>query len=195
MPVEQWFPTPIYYANVNKFDLIQAELSTALTTLNQENAFAKASHWGSTTHSVSDPTFTDNVIDRLNLETFKEEIYLHVVEYMRSLNSQCLARFRIASSWFTDTKPGQYTRIHCHGYADISGVYYFKTNTKDGSLTFVSPNSSLATTIFAKLRDTVSYEPAEGKIILFPGWLNHAVSENETLDTRISVSFNIFFER
>jgi len=195
MPVEYWFPTPVYYATVNNFELIQNELSTALDTLNQENAFAKATHWGNVTHSVSDPTFKDNVIDRLNLTTFRDEIYLHVIEYMQGLNSQCLARFRIASSWFTNTKPGQYTRIHCHGYADISGVYYFKTNTKDGSLTFASPNSSLATTIFAKLTETVSYEPAEGKIILFPGWLNHSVSENDTADTRISISFNIFFER
>ena len=195
MPVENWFPTPVYYATVDNFKLIQTEISTALDILTQENAFAKAEGWGSSTHSVSDPTFADNVIDRLNLTTFKDEIYLHIVEYMKGLNSTCALKFRIASSWFTNTQPGQYTRIHCHGHSDISGVYYFKTNTKDGSLTFVSPTSSLASTVFAKLRDTVSYPPAEGKIILFPGWLNHTVNENETADTRISVSFNVYFEK
>ena len=35
-----------------------------------------------------------------------------------------------------------------------------------------------------------SYEPLEGRIIMFPSWLWHCVEPNESNDIRISVSFN-----
>jgi uncharacterized protein (TIGR02466 family) len=191
MPVEQWFSTPIYYDYALNKDLIQTELTLAYNNSN----FSKAAGWGTKTHSVSDPTFSSNIIEDMNLIVLRNEIYNHIINYMKSLNSTCTKQFRIASSWFTNTKPGEYTRIHNHRYADISGVYYLKTNTLDGSLTFVSPSPCLTSVIFAEIRDTVSYTPEEGKIILFPGWLYHVVGENDTDDTRISVSFNIYFER
>jgi branched-chain amino acid transport system ATP-binding protein len=35
------------------------------------------------------------------------------------------------------------------------------------------------------------YKPQEGKIILFPSWVEHSVLPNMTESTRISVSFNL----
>ena len=197
MPVEFWFPTPIYYAQVENetLDLIQAELSVAVDALRDIGAFSKAEGWGVSTHSVSDPTFVDNIIDSCNLTMLKNEIYLHVTHYMRELNSAVNKKFKIHASWFTETKPKEYTRVHNHGSADISGVYYFKTNSNDGDITFLSPVQLLPAIIFTKLKDTVTYKSSIGKLILFPGWMYHTVNENESEDTRISVSFNIYFER
>ena len=36
--------------------------------------------------------------------------------------------------------------------------------------------------------------PKEGDILFFPGWLNHWVDRSMSLDTRISVAFNLLFE-
>jgi uncharacterized protein (TIGR02466 family) len=197
MPVELWFPTPIYYSQLEgtHLDSIQSELETAFDSLKSSNSFGQAAGWGSRTHRVSDPTFVDNVIDTHNLNKLKDEIHFHVTEYIRGLNSVPNYKFRIASSWFTETKPGEYTRVHNHGSADISGVYYFKTNEKDGAITFISPGQLLPAIVFTSLKDTVTYQPKNGKLILFPGCLYHTVAENETAEDRISVSFNIYFER
>jgi uncharacterized protein (TIGR02466 family) len=34
-------------------------------------------------------------------------------------------------------------------------------------------------------------KPAVGKLLLFPGWLEHSVEKNKTDDIRISISFNL----
>jgi len=197
MPVEFWFPTPIYYSQLDGEQLsnVQEELGLAFDVLKENNSFGQAPGWGSKTHQVSDPRFVDNIIDDFKLIALKTEIYNHVHSYMQELNSSVNKKFRIAASWFTETKPGEYTRVHNHGSSDISGVYYFKTNKNDGALTFMSPVQLLPAIIFTKIQDTVTYQPEVGKLILFPGWMYHTVAENETADDRISLSFNIYFER
>ena len=191
MPVESWFATPVYYNYVNNKSSIQNQIQTAL----DKSTFGQAPGWGSSTHKVSDPTFGKNIIEDFSLNIVKQEIEHHVLEYARTLGGDQSRKFRISASWLTNTKSKEYTRIHNHGFADISGVYYFKTNTMDGDLVFLSSNTNLATMIFANIKDTVSYKPEEGKIILFPGWLYHTVGENDTNDDRISLSFNIYFDR
>jgi uncharacterized protein (TIGR02466 family) len=191
MPVEKWFSIPIYFSYIENIDLINKELLDVY----KSQQFSKREFWGTKTHSVSDPNFSSNFITQYNCNNFTNEIIKHVYAYMAELNSKCTKPFKIQSSWFTKTEPGEYTRSHNHGYADISGAYYIQTNGNDGNLTFISPTPTLSSTVFASLGDTVSYKPDIGKIILFPGWLYHSVNENDTDTTRISVSFNIFFEK
>lgn len=190
MPVEGWFATPIYYNYIENVDSVQQELESAFKKLE----FDKKQEWGENTHSVSDITFDSNVIESMNLKFFETEIKKNVDQFLRDLNSQYQKPYKISSCWFTKTKPHEHTRIHNHGYTDISGVYYFKTNNNDGDIVFLSP-SPVASMVFAKLQDTVSYRPEIGKMILFPGSLYHTVNENETEEERISVSFNVYFER
>ena len=38
------------------------------------------------------------------------------------------------------------------------------------------------------------YTPKEGKILLFPGWLEHGVKTNLTDNVRMSLSFNVYFK-
>jgi uncharacterized protein (TIGR02466 family) len=191
MPVEHWFSTPIYYDYVDDLANIQKEMYSVMEDLN----FSKAEGWGTKTHAVSDNTFTENLIDIYDLKYLKAAINHHVLSYIAQLNSKCDRRFRISACWLTKTQPGQYTRVHNHGYSDMSGVFYLKTNRKDGSLVFLSPIPCLSSTIYADIIDTVSYEPEVGKILLFPGWLYHTVGENDTEEERLSVSFNIYFSK
>ena len=190
MPVEGWFYTPIYYNFVNNLDSVQEELATAFDSL----SFDKKTEWGKNTHSVSDTNFDTNIIETMKLHLFEQEIKNNVDNFLKDLGSQYNKPYRISACWFTKTKPQEHTRIHNHGYTDISGVYYFKTNKKDGDIVFLSP-VPVSSIVFAKLQDTVSYQPEVGKMILFPGSLYHTVNENESQEDRISVSFNIYFER
>jgi len=191
MPVENWFSTPIYYEYISNREKINHDLYQVFDKI----SFDKKNFWGGKTHSVSDASFSTNFIEEYQLINFQKEIENHVRQYVLLLGSNCSDNFEIKTSWFTNTKSGEYTRIHNHSYSDISGVYYLKTNQKDGDLTFISPTPSLSSTVFAKLGDTVSYKPEIGKIILFPGWLYHAVEENDTDENRISISFNIYFTK
>jgi uncharacterized protein (TIGR02466 family) len=87
---------------------------------------------------------------------------------------------------------GSYAVMHDHGSSDISGVYYYKTNEQDGNLFFQTPNKLLSSNfLFKSIPSIVEYTPKVGKIVLFPGWLNHGVHTNTTDNERVSISFNI----
>jgi hypothetical protein len=39
------------------------------------------------------------------------------------------------------------------------------------------------------------YPAVAGSVYLFPSWLEHSVQTNNSFDDRISVSFNVFFDK
>jgi uncharacterized protein (TIGR02466 family) len=199
MAIEGWFSTPIYHSMVEdpEFTQIQSDFAKVVDSLNQQDAFQYNPGWLPNTHKLSDITFTKNLIEEYNLNAFAQELLKHVSLYTQQLGCppNKVSEFKITQSWMTNTGPGNYAHTHNHGSADISGVYYYKTNGQDGSINFMSPVSQFSTYMLEHLPNNVSYPPQEGKIILFPGWLDHGVPENKTSDDRISVSFNISFRR
>jgi uncharacterized protein (TIGR02466 family) len=199
MAIEGWFPTPIYHSIVEgpAFTQIQNDFANVVTLLNQQAGFQHNPGWLPKTHKLSDITFTKNLIEDYNLRAFAQELLKHISLYTAQLGCPAskVSEFKITQSWMTNTGPGEYAHTHNHGSADISGAYYYKTNGHDGSITFMNPVSQFSTYLLEHVANDVSYTPQEGKIILFPGWLDHGVPENKTQDDRISISFNINFRR
>ena len=195
MPIENWFPTPVYFNFVadQKRSVIQDEIKAVVDDLTQKDLFRKNLAWGKQNHSLSDADFKSNLFDEYTLNILKEEIELHIDCYARAYKEP--KKFQIVNSWLTLTKPTEYTTVHNHGTSDMSGVYYFKTNGEDGSFYFMNPMLPLTSTSYLTNTEVVSYKPEVGKIILFPGWLQHGVRSNDTDDIRISLSFNVNFEK
>jgi uncharacterized protein (TIGR02466 family) len=187
MAIEGWFYTPIYYNFVQNenLDTIQSSVATIINDLK----FEKRAEWGEQNHSLSDPTFGENLIRKYNLDLLKQEIDTNVKSYINSFTDYDY-KIDMSSSWLTLTKPSESATVHNHGDSDISGVYYFKTNGDDGSIFFMNPLPSLITSNFLSSDEVVSYKPEIGKLILFPSWLYHGVRSNDTTEDRISLSFN-----
>ena len=149
--------------------------------------------WGRT-HLLSTDFSHHNIVKELKLNKLIKEIDYHLKLYCSDLGVNC-KKYKL-ESWFSKFKPGDYAQIHNHGHVDISGVYYYKTNGSDGDFFFESPNPHLSTNyIFEHLGRRWECKPESGRMLLFPGWLNHGVKTNETKDERISLSFNIYFPR
>ena len=112
---------------------------------------------------------------------------------MYTINYGEPGQWKIQDSWFAKFNKGHYAHIHSHGHADIAGVYYFQTNNEDGTIFFEAPSKCMAN---AKCYRPPRYEQrAEaGKILFFPGWLEHGVTTNTSDESRISLSFNIWLE-
>ena len=90
---------------------------------------------------------------------------------------------------------GNYAHIHKHGFSDISGVYYYRTNGSDGDIFFETPVTETGCSKFWMNHSlTFSIPPEKGLILLFPGWLSHGVRTNTTDNQRISLSFNINYK-
>ena len=198
MTVENWFPTPIYYNMIDNLDKVQEELNNVYIQLKKENKFDRPDFFTSSNHTLSDSSFTENLVKKYNLISFEKELFVNIYKYLDVIyGSNFPKKFKIESSWFTNTEKNQYSLRHNHGSADISGVYYLKTNELDGDIYFYHPCPQYdLTRIYHQDRvfQTVKYSPKIGKIILWPGWLDHKTTENKTENNRVSLSFNIIFD-
>ena len=193
MGLDQLFPVPILHIpKVNNFDNVQNEFSNVLNKV----TFDKKSNWS--THYLSSLDFKSDTITLLGMELFQECLSYHVFQYCQYMGFNADIPTEVVSSWFSMFKKGDYGHLHEHGNADVSGVYYFKTNGNDGDIYFQNPNSNMMSSTF--YRDSMftidhNYSPLEGQLLLFPGWLKHGIKRNKTDNTRISFSFNIHFDK
>jgi len=197
MIIERWWPTPIYYSFLEQpvLDQVQADFERVYRHYRDNNLFKQKPGWNPSSVALSDTTFLTSLIDQFELETFKIELLDHVQKFIQQYNIHT-TDIKIKQSWMTLTSQGQSNHTHSHGPADISGVYYFQTNGQDGSIYFESNNKLLsASALFNSGSHPIVYKPEVGKLILFPGFVEHGVYENTTDNDRVSVSFNIFVNR
>jgi len=105
----------------------------------------------------------------------------------------------ITGCWANINPRGSGHRAHVHPNNFLSGVYYLKVPPGSGAITFqdprpqamqVSPRVAQANPLNSSSQ-TIPVE--EGRLVLFPAWLAHAVPPNPGEDVRISVSFNLMF--
>ena len=189
--IQPIFCTPVYSDKIDNFNKIQEELLHCVSN-NIEFEYKKG--WDET-HFISDSTFNNDCIGQYNLINFYDELKVHLKKYCSSIGYN-LNNYKISSSWFSLFNRGNYGHLHSHGFSDISGVYYLKTNGNDGNIYFETPNPFLDSSIcYRELSNTVVYKPKEGELLLFPGWLKHGISKNTTDNERVSLSFNIVVDR
>jgi uncharacterized protein (TIGR02466 family) len=194
------FPTPVYIGKIEEpiFSQVQADFKTVFNLMKSDNMFRSPPGWD--THLISDPTFSSNFLDEYNLINFKNALDLHVKNFLKQIGSivgdRYPVNYKIRTSWMTLTNNGQYGQTHDHAYYDIAGVYYYQTPGTDGNFYINSPLKVIPSSYcFAHMHPSITVHPEEGKIILFPGWLDHGINKNTTDSERVSVSFNITFDR
>ena len=186
--IEAWFPTPVFV------DLADSQIQKEI----EEQYFGKEKE---ILKGIKKESWGDNIdaTYSLNGDLLKEfqlnklEGYINdcVRSFLNHLQSD-VKQIKRLHSWVNYSSKYQYQNQHNHMPAKISGVYYIKSNEKDGNLRIHSPIRHLPQLV----NDTnlsfnlVEYTPQAGKIVLFPSWVEHSVRPNMTDDTRISISFN-----
>jgi uncharacterized protein (TIGR02466 family) len=102
-------------------------------------------------------------------------------------------------AWANVSPPGAYNKVHFHANCHFSGVYYISLNAPEcGSIYFRDPRVASRMLTLPVSRGTaftteqVRLKPEEGRIYIFPGWLEHGVEVNESEQDRVSISFNVF---
>lgn len=188
--IENIFPTPIYVAGVDNLEELQTELDSAFPNIQfDEPGFDT---WGKT-HKISSSQFKDDLIKTHNLQVFKQTIDKHIRTYCQELGFAY--RDYDTRSWMTAFSKGEYAHIHTHPRVDMSGVYYYKTNEKDGNFFFESPiECGKDSLCYGNFNSRWTHRPVVGKIMLFPYYINHGVTTNTTDSVRHSIAFNIKFK-
>lgn len=101
-------------------------------------------------------------------------------------------------AWLNVSPPGASNKIHYHANCHFSGVYYVSVKAPEcGSIFFRDPRVASRMLTYPTDRATeftaeeVRMRPEEGRMYVFPGWLEHGVEENRSDQDRISISFNV----
>ena len=202
MPVQGWFSTPIYFNKVQEpvLSTIQKEFDSVVLEFEKNDTFQYNAGWLPRTHKISDTNFKTNFLEDYKLDTFVKELSIHVNAYVQEIGMPAskATSFKITNSWMTKFASNEFSHSHDHGSSDISGAYYYAVpnHTNGGSIQFHSPVEQLNTSyVYEHIPRQVAYPAEVGGILLFPSWLRHGVSFNESDQDRMSVSFNISFKR
>lgn len=186
MPVEYFFPTPIYFSMVENKDPIQQEIKNYVSMLGGAEL---VNPWGDTVLTTFKYGNYDRVLDKT--PHLLEEIKKHCREFLTKLNHHNLT-VKVRESWCNIGGEKSFQHFHIHGESDISGVYYYQTTGSDGDIVFRNPSLvNRFHRLTYNIDNSVNYKPEVGKLLLFPSFLEHAVFHNNTVNTRISISFNI----
>ncbi len=101
-------------------------------------------------------------------------------------------------AWVNISPPGASNTIHFHPNCHLSGVYYVSLKAPEcGSIFFRDPRIAarmLRPPIGAETHFTateVRMRPEEGRMYVFPSWLEHGVEVNRSDQDRVSLSFNV----
>jgi len=186
MFAEQFFPTTIYAEDVK---LDNQQLANNIVAWSKQDKGVKKTNvngWHSETNMHTMEPFKTLVDElyKMQHKIFKEEW----------LDKKPI----LGNMWANINYPGGYNRPHIHPNSLYSGVYYVKTNPDCGKIVCNDPRPGIQTTMPTRIKGQppkhlwrdVHLDTVEGRIIMFPSWLWHAVEPNKSNDIRISVSFN-----
>ena len=96
---------------------------------------------------------------------------------------------QLTSSWVNRHKPGDGGAAHSHCNAMYSGVMYFQTPRDSGDIVFINPAQRSESHRIRIQNRQISVDPTV--CLIFPSWLEHYVTPNQTDEDRVSISFNI----
>ena len=148
------------------------------------------------------------ILDRPEFKSMKDVVFSHVKKYEKDVcGFKSSLSFKLTESWYKETVPGDDHLDHNHPNSMLSGVVYLnvpKGNTHHEGLNLIHVENR---GVFkhhdfrydytpTKYNQISTFIPVEtGDIVLFPSYLYHFVSRNESEnESRRIISFNTFIQ-
>jgi len=186
---EEFFPTSIYGFDFPMANHLNPQLEKDITEWSRQDQGLKKTNvngWHSPTDMQTKPEYKP-LIDQLFLA-------MNMIWKEEWLDREPV----LGNMWANINQPGGYNRPHIHPNSLFSGVYYIKTPPNCGKLVCTDPRPGTHTVMPTRVKGTppkhlwreCHLDAKEGRMIIFPAWLWHAVEPNESNGIRISVSFN-----
>ena len=188
MIVHKLFPEPVYFSKLERA-LTKEELKTI-------NKYKKKTY-----PNVGNTTSNDNyVLENKTLKNLKKDLHTKVMDYFDKIvcTDNSITPY-ITQSWINYTETNQFHPCHFHYNSYVSGVFYIAAQKEVYSITFCRPRADetikLNVSKYNPFNSTTYLFPVEtGNIFLFPSFLYHRVDKKKGTNTRISLSFNVFFK-
>lgn len=106
-------------------------------------------------------------------------------------------------AWANVSRSGHYNRMHNHPGAHWSGVYYVDPGdpsigeSDTGKIEFQDPRgfAAMVMTPGNPFTRILNFQPAAGRVLIFPSFMFHTVQPHAGNSERISVAFNAYMGR
>ena len=187
MTLHQIFPEPIYISKIERA-LTKEELKTV------DNYKKK------TRRNLGNTRTNDGyALDHKGLKNLKKDLYKKVVDYFNKVvcTSNSIVPY-ITQSWINYTETNQYHPSHSHGNSYVSGVFYIDAKKGVDKIKFYKRGHQemlLSISTYNIFNSSTWWYPVQtGDVILFPSSLIHGVDVKTGTNTRINLSFNVFFK-
>lgn len=191
MSLLKLFPTPVYYEQNTGFEFTEEELDT----------LKSISIFQSSEKNLSQDT---SIFDNFSLKRIKDFCQKHLDIYTKE-HCRVKEDFYIHRSWLTIKNPKQEHYIHNHPNSILSGVFYVDANPKAGMFEMYNEdNFSFLNRRFHFVYEFEEYneinssiwslEAKIGTMIIFPSWMRHGVTANQSDNDRICIGFNCFIK-
>lgn len=198
MNFEYWFPT------ITAFHFVSSE--TKNTTKNKIEKWIETYEYSNYIELCKEDNLTtsyfkrNDILNDIDLQELRSEIIDCSLLYANHLGLNLkITEIRI-DSWVNFFYPNQSEQQHNHYGNFISGVYYINIPENSGVYRFYDPapqkimwNGAYLNLANKNVSNQTSgtYIPEEGKMIIFPSWLEHCVMTNKSNQIRISLAFNV----
>ena len=137
-------------------------------------------------------------LDNLKLEKIKELISTHAY-YFRDNIMMCTNELEIQASWLTVNHKGSNHPAHNHAHTIFSVCYYPRADS--GNLILQAPDGKstwqkeyrmgFQYTQFNEWSATNWSIPVmSGDVVIFPGWVHHSTTPNESDESRLMIGAN-----
>tara|TARA_Y100001951_G_C11260057_1_gene251943 strand:+ start:307 stop:1053 length:747 start_codon:yes stop_codon:yes gene_type:complete len=200
----QLFPVDIFIEDTTNLTVDNEKLSEEILKREKSKEGRDISNVGGW---QSQPLLTNETWDEFdNLLDFVKKSFEKVCVHSRY---QKKIKFGIASPWLSVNRHRDYNQVHQHGQMDWSWVYYAKSPKKCGDIVFIDPrirktmrpqdhlmtkeheanhmpNPALCTQYKMPVLD--------GRLVIFPAYVEHYVEPNLSQEPRISIAGNIFLQ-
>lgn len=130
----------------------------------------------------------------------KEAIFGITTAYARELKLEMNEEKFSVHMWANYMRKDGYHPPHIHPRSQISGTFYVKCNEKSSPIVLCNPTEALRMHDLQPGRvgdftpftsPSVSIQPKENQLLLWPSWLYHYVPTHMDSSPRISISFNV----
>ena len=185
MILHQLFPEPVYFSRLER-----ALTKKELETVDKYKKKAYKNHG----NLISLDTY---VLENKALKNLKADLNKKIIEYFNEIvcTSNSIIPY-ITQSWINYTEVNQFHHQHSHANSYVSGVFYIAADEEVDTIKFdkrCSPEIVLDVLKYNIFNSKGWRRPIQtGDVLLFPSSLLHGVEPKKGMNTRISLSFNVF---
>lgn len=192
--IHKFFPVPVFEQKINNYKELNSQLENYIYDLKKKDPQGQKRSNAGGWHS---PFFNmkESEIIKKFISSFNDSLSEIMTEHMGwKINKE---KIMILDMWSVVNTKNTFNVQHAHPNSLLSAAYYVKAKKNSGQINFYDPKDMKVmyhppihnyNEISAEI---IKVEPEEGKLILFPSYLNHSVGENLSDEDRIVISFNV----